>query len=46
MNFIKGMVMGTMISAGVIMMCVDTKCVKGKMMKHGKRMMKTIKNMY
>lgn len=46
MKFVKGMVLGTMVSAGVLMMWADTKNTRNMMMKKGRRVMKRIKNMY
>lgn len=46
MKFVKGMVLGTMVSAGVMMMWVDTKNTRNMMMKKGRRVMRRIKNMY
>ena len=46
MKFVKGMVLGTMVSAGVMMMWVDTKSTRNMMMKKGRRVMRRIKNMY
>lgn len=46
MKFVKGMIVGTMVSAGVLMMWVDTKNTKHMMMKKGRKVMRRIKNMY
>ena len=46
MKFVKGMFLGTMVSAGVMMMWVDTKNARNMMMKKGRRVVKKIKNMY
>lgn len=46
MKFVKGMVLGTMVSAGVMMMWVDTKNARNTMMKKGRRVIKRMKNMY
>ena len=46
MKFVKGMVLGTMVSAGVMMMWVDTKYARNTMMKKGKKVMKRMRNMY
>jgi len=46
MKFVKGMVLGTMVSAGVLMMWADTKNTRNMMMKKGRRAMRRIKNMY
>lgn len=46
MKFIKGMVLGTVVSAGVMMMWADTKNTRNVMMKKGRRVIKRMKNMY
>ena len=46
MKFVKGMVLGTMFSAGVMMMWVDTKNARNTMIKKGRRVIKRMKNMY
>lgn len=46
MKFVKGMVFGTMVSAGVLMMWGDTKNTRNMMIKKGRRAMKRIRNMY
>lgn len=46
MKFVKGMVLGTMVSAGVMMMWVDTKNAKNTMMKKGRKVIRRMKNMY
>ena len=46
MKFVKGMIVGTMVSAGVLMMWVDTKNTKNKEIKKGRKVMRRIKNMY
>jgi len=43
MNFMKGVILGTMISAGAIMLYNETtKGEKNKMMKQGKKFMKNM----
>lgn len=43
MKFIKGVMVGTMISAGVVMMCSESGiCMSKKWMKKGKRLMKNM----
>ena len=46
MKFVKGMIVGTMVSAGVLMMWVDTKNTKNMMMKKGRKVIRRIRNMY
>ena len=46
MKFVKGMLLGTMVSAGVIMMLADTKNTRNMMMKKGRRAIKRFKNMW
>lgn len=44
MKFIKGVIVGTAISAGVWMLCSeDTKCKRNKMMKQGKKFMRSMR---
>ena len=46
MKFMKGFLFGAAVSAGAWMLCSeDTKCARNKMMKQGKKMMKTFKMM-
>ena len=40
MKFVKGMIMGTLISAGVMMVYKENNTNKRKMMKKGKQMIK------
>lgn len=42
MKFIKGVMIGGLVTTGLVMMCNDSSCMKNKrtMMKKGKRMMK------
>ena len=40
MKFVKGMIVGTVVTAGVIMMCNESNMSGKKMMKLGKRLMK------
>ena len=41
MKFVKGVMIGTLISAGVFMMCSESgMCLSKKMMKKGKKLMK------
>ena len=43
MKFVKGMMMGTLISAGVVFYCTEiNKCAGKKMMKQGRKLMKNI----
>ena len=43
MKFIKGVIVGTAISASVWMLCSeDTKCKRNKIMKQGRRFMKSM----
>ncbi len=43
MKFLKGVIFVTAISASVWMLCSeDTKCKRNKMMKHGKKFMKSM----
>lgn len=46
MKFVKGMVLGTVVSAGVMMMWVDTKNARNTVMKKGKKAIRRMKNMY
>ena len=47
MKFIKGMIMGTVISASVWMLCSEeTKCTRNKFMKQGKKFMKSMGMMW
>lgn len=46
MKFVKGMVLGTMVSAGVMMMWTDTKSARNIMMRRGKRVIKRFRNMW
>ena len=46
MKFVKGMVIGTMVSTGVLIMLVDTKYTRSRMLRKGRKMLKTFKNMY
>ena len=43
MNFVKGVMVGTLISAGVFMMCNESGiCMSKKWMKKGKKLMKNM----
>lgn len=42
MKFVKGMVAGMVISAGIAMACAECSMGSNKMMKQGKKMMKKI----
>ena len=42
MKFVKGMVTGMIISAGIAMACAECNMNSNKIMKQGKRMMKKI----
>ena len=43
MKFIKGMVVGTLVSAGIAMMCTETMMTgKGKMIRKGKQFAKKL----
>lgn len=43
MKFIKGIIVGTAISAGVWMLCSeDTKCKRNKLMKQSRKFMKNM----
>ena len=46
MNFIKGVIVGTAISAGAWMLCSETtKCRRNKIMRQGKKVIKNMRMM-